>query len=86
MRAQHPAWFKQDLERLFGMLTTRTIRPRVTERISFDKVVEAHRRLDEGGLVGKLVLCPDLPSQHDRPPRQREPSPTNVTPTPATRL
>src|SRR5262249_914153 len=61
MRARHPAWFRQDLKRLFGLLATRTIRPRVAERISFDEVAEAHRRLETGGLDGKLVLCPNLP-------------------------
>jgi NADPH:quinone reductase-like Zn-dependent oxidoreductase len=60
MRARHPAWFQEDLERLFGLLATGTIRPRVGERISFDEVAEAHRRLEAGGLQGKLVLCPDL--------------------------
>jgi len=62
MRAQHPAWFREDLEQLFGLLATRAIRPRVAERISFDEVVGAHRRLEAGGLEGKVVLCPDLPS------------------------
>jgi len=67
MRARHPAWFQEDLERLFDLLATRAIRPRVAERISFDKVVEAHRRLEAGGLEGKLVLCPELPdSRRDR--------------------
>lgn len=60
MRARNPAWFREDLERLFGLLATRAIRPRVAERISFDEVAEAHRRLEAGGLEGKLVLCPDL--------------------------
>jgi NADPH:quinone reductase-like Zn-dependent oxidoreductase len=60
MRARHPAWFQEDLEQLFGLLATGTIRPRVAERISFDEVAEAHRRLEAGGLQGKLVLCPDL--------------------------
>jgi NADPH:quinone reductase-like Zn-dependent oxidoreductase len=68
MRARHPAWFREDLERLFGPLATRAIRPRVAERISFDEVAEAHRRLEAGGLEGKLVLCPDLPSRRDRAP------------------
>ena len=68
MRAQHPAWFREDLERLFGLLATRAIRPRVAERIAFDEVAEAHRRLEAGGLEGKLVLCPDLPSRRDRMP------------------
>jgi NADPH:quinone reductase-like Zn-dependent oxidoreductase len=61
MRARHPAWFREDLERLFDLLATRAIRPRVAKRISFDEVVDAHRRLEAGGLEGKIVLCPDLP-------------------------
>jgi NADPH:quinone reductase-like Zn-dependent oxidoreductase len=65
MRARHPAWFHEDLERLFGLLATRAIRPRVAERISFDEVADAHRRIEAGGLEGKLVLCPDLPSRRD---------------------
>jgi NADPH:quinone reductase-like Zn-dependent oxidoreductase len=64
MRARHPSWFREDLSRLFGMLASGTIRPRVAERIPFDEVAEAHRRLEAGGLDGKLVLCPDLPSRH----------------------
>jgi NADPH:quinone reductase-like Zn-dependent oxidoreductase len=58
MRALHPAWFREDLERLFGLLETRAIQPRVAERISFDEAAEAHRRLEAGGLDGKLVLVP----------------------------
>jgi NADPH:quinone reductase-like Zn-dependent oxidoreductase len=66
MRARHPTWFKEDLERLFGLLATCAIRPRVAERISFDEVADAHRRLEAGGLEGKLVLCPDLSSRRSR--------------------
>ena len=61
MRAQHPAWFREDLERLFGLLASGAIRPRVADQVSFDRVAEAHRRIEAGGLDGKLVLCPDLP-------------------------
>src|SRR5215470_1985163 len=71
MRALHPAWFREDLERLFGLLATRVIQPRVSERISFDEVADAHRRIEAGGLEGKLVLCPDLPSGRDRLATQR---------------
>jgi NADPH:quinone reductase-like Zn-dependent oxidoreductase len=78
MRARHPAWFGEDLERLFGLLASRAIRPRVAERISFDEVVEAHRRLEAGGLEGKLVLCPDLPSRRDGVPPQRAPGPADI--------
>ena len=66
MRALHPTWFREDLAQLLGLLATHAIRPRVAERISFDEIAEAHRRLEAGGLDGKLVLCPDLPSQRDR--------------------
>jgi len=58
MRALHPAWFREDLEQLFGLLARRAVQPRVAERISFDQVSEAHGRLEAGGLEGKLVLCP----------------------------
>jgi hypothetical protein len=73
MRALHPGWFREDLERLFGLLPTGTIRPRVAERISFDEVAEVHRRLEAGGLAGKLVLCPELPPRRDRVLPLREP-------------
>ncbi|RXH35293.1 oxidoreductase [Bradyrhizobium nanningense] len=66
MRARHPAWFREDLARLFELLAARAIRPRVAERISFAEVAEAHRRLEAGGLEGKIVLCPDLPSRDQR--------------------
>jgi NADPH:quinone reductase-like Zn-dependent oxidoreductase len=66
MRALHPVWFRDDLERLFGLLAARAIRPRIAERISFDEVAEAHRRIEAGGLDGKLVLCPHLASRRDR--------------------
>jgi len=59
MRARHPAWFREDLERLFAMLAAGTIRPRVAERISLDGIVDAHRRVEAGGLEGKLVLAPN---------------------------
>jgi NADPH:quinone reductase-like Zn-dependent oxidoreductase len=62
MRALHPDWFRADLTRLFALLAAGTIRPRVAERIFLDDVPAAHRRLEAGGLAGKLVLCPDLPA------------------------
>jgi NADPH:quinone reductase len=72
LRALHPAWFRQDLERLFQLLAIGAIRPCVANRISFAEVAEAHRRLEKGGLTGKLVLCPDLVAAHERMPAQRQ--------------
>jgi NADPH2:quinone reductase len=71
MRALHPAWFREDLERLFDLLASGAIRPRIAERISFEEVAEAHRRLEAGGLDGRLVLCPDLRPRGDWVPPQR---------------
>jgi NADPH:quinone reductase len=82
MRARHPAWFREDLERLFGLLATGAIRPRVAERISFDEIIDAHRRLEADGLEGKLVLCPDLPSRPDRMAPQCQPGPLRSIPRP----
>src|SRR5262249_19325378 len=65
IRARHPSWFQEDLERLFGMLATRAIRPRVAERISFDEVAEAHRRLEAGGVEGRLAPLPGRPAGSD---------------------
>ena len=58
MRARHRDWFKQDLAQLFQLLRDGQIKPHVAQRISFDQVIDAHRRLEAGGLEGKLVLCP----------------------------
>jgi NADPH:quinone reductase-like Zn-dependent oxidoreductase len=60
MRGRHPDWFKKDLAQLLDLLASHTIQPRVAERISIDQVADAYRRLEAGGLEGKLVLCPDL--------------------------
>lgn len=58
MRALHPAWFQEDLGHLFELLERGAIHPRVAERIGLDAVADAHRRIETGGLHGKLVLCP----------------------------
>ena len=60
------AWFKGDLERLLGLLAAGAIQPHVADRISFDEVPEAHRRLEAGRLEGKLVLSPDLTLRCER--------------------
>jgi NADPH:quinone reductase-like Zn-dependent oxidoreductase len=83
MRLRHPGWFREDLERLFGLLASGAIRPRVAERISFGEVADAHRRLEAGGLQGKLVLCPDLPAPSERVQPPREPRSTPATSPPA---
>jgi NADPH:quinone reductase-like Zn-dependent oxidoreductase len=58
LRKQHPDWFAEELAQLFAWLADRSIAPRVQERIDLDDVADAHRRLEAGGLTGKLVLVP----------------------------
>jgi NADPH:quinone reductase len=58
MRARHPHWFHEDLGHLLDLLRDRLIQPHVAERVSFEDIADAHRRLEEGGLVGKVVLTP----------------------------
>jgi len=58
MRARHPDWFQQDLEALFGLLASHAIAPRIAGKIAFEGIVDAYRRIEGGGLDGKLVLCP----------------------------
>ena len=40
------------------MLSRGDIAPHVGERIGLDFVADAHRRLERGGLEGKIVLVP----------------------------
>lgn len=60
LRKSHPDWFKEDLTKLFALLESGKLAPRVAERLRFDQVADAHRRLEEGGLDGKLILDPSL--------------------------
>jgi NADPH:quinone reductase len=59
LRKEHPEWFVADLGTLLGMLARGAIKPRVAERIGLDAVADAHRRLERGGLEGKIVLVPN---------------------------
>ena len=58
MRRQHPDWFRADLDELFGLLRRGAIRPRGVERIALGAVADAHTRIEQGGLEGKIVLVP----------------------------
>lgn len=60
MRKAHPEWFRNDLSALFDMLRKKEIAPRIAERIQLADVPEAHRRIEKGGLDGKLVITPTV--------------------------
>jgi NADPH:quinone reductase-like Zn-dependent oxidoreductase len=55
--------YSEDLAVLFAMLERREIHPEVEERLPLTEAAEAHRRVEAGGLQGKLVLVnPDVSS------------------------
>ena len=57
LRKRHPEWYRADLEKLFKLLAHGQIHPRIAERISLSDVPDAHRRIEAGGLDGKIVIC-----------------------------
>lgn len=58
MRLRHPGWFQDDLTHLLELLRDHAIQPHVAERIPFRQVADAHRRIEQGGIEGKIVLIP----------------------------
>jgi len=58
LRKRQPDWYRADLQKLFELLAAKAIRPRIAERIGLEGVARAHRRLEAGGLTGKIVICP----------------------------
>src|SRR5262249_23122629 len=79
MRARHPAWFREDLERLFELLATRAILPRSAGGPSFEGAAGAPRRLGAGGRGGRLFLCPALRWRRARVPPRRGRAPLSPT-------
>ena len=57
-RDKHPHQFTEDLTELFRLLRETTFHPRVEARLPLTDAAEAHRRIEAGGLTGKLVLIP----------------------------
>jgi NADPH:quinone reductase-like Zn-dependent oxidoreductase len=51
-----PAWFRQDLIALFGLLQQQKIKPLIAGRFPIADARQAHERLGRGGVVGKIVL------------------------------
>ena len=60
LRKKHPDWYRADLEKLFALLAAKTIRPRIELQIGLDGVADAHRRLEAGGMTGKIIICPPV--------------------------
>ncbi len=66
-----PAWFRQDLIALFGLLQQQRIKPFIAQRLPLAEARQAHELLGKGGVIGKIVL---LRSESSREASGRGPS------------
>jgi NADPH:quinone reductase-like Zn-dependent oxidoreductase len=55
-----PAWFRQDLIALLDMLKQQKIKPLVAQRLPLAEARHAHELLGEAGVIGKIVLVPNV--------------------------
>jgi len=58
LRRSDPDAFKSDLAALFALVESGKLTQRIAHRLRIDDVADAHRRLEAGGLDGKLNLDP----------------------------
>ena len=54
-----PAWFREDLQTLLGLLKEGKIKPLIAQRLPLKEARHAHEMLGEGGVLGKIVLIPN---------------------------
>ena len=57
-RKQKPDEFKSDMAALFELLREGKIHPVVIDRLPLSAAREVHKRIETGGLGGKIVLVP----------------------------
>src|SRR5262249_8062599 len=57
-----PAWFREDLIALLGLLQQQKLKPLIAERFPLAEARHAHELLGKGGVTGKIVLVPNRPS------------------------
>jgi len=55
-----PALFREDLIALFDLLRLEKIKPVIAQRFALVEARKAHELLGKGGVMGKIVLVPDL--------------------------
>jgi NADPH2:quinone reductase len=58
LKRLRPAWFRQDLIALFGLLQQRKIQPLIAQRFPLTEARRAHEVLGKEGVTGKIVLVP----------------------------
>jgi NADPH:quinone reductase-like Zn-dependent oxidoreductase len=58
LRDEHPEWFREDLSKLFELLSQRQIQPLIAARLSLREAPRANEMLEKSQVSGKLVLLP----------------------------
>jgi NADPH2:quinone reductase len=61
LKRLRPAWFREDLIALFGLLQQQKIKPLIAQRFPLAEARQAHELLGKGGVTGKIVLVCDGP-------------------------
>ena len=56
LRKKNPAWFTEDLTRLFELLSQGKIKPVISLRMPLVQAAEAHKLLDKSDVEGKIIL------------------------------
>ena len=56
LRKKHPQWFKEDLSRLFSLLTQDKIRPVIEKHMKLEDAAQAHELIEQAAVNGRLVL------------------------------
>lgn len=57
-KKKHPAWYREDLSSLLGLLAARKLEPTIAARLPLAAAVNAHRLLEDPTVLGKIVLIP----------------------------
>jgi NADPH:quinone reductase-like Zn-dependent oxidoreductase len=55
-RKKHPDEFKEDVTELFGFLKAGILHPTIADRLPLAQAAEAHRRIGNADVLGKIVL------------------------------
>jgi NADPH:quinone reductase-like Zn-dependent oxidoreductase len=55
-RADHPEHFNADLDALFGLLAEKNIAPVIYKTLPLPEAAKAHRMIESGEVIGKIVL------------------------------
>lgn len=59
LRKKKPAWFKEDLATLFGLLKAGRIKPIVERRMKLEEARQAHELIEQAAVKGRIVLVID---------------------------